>query len=76
MKSAYQSFYQNKLKINENRLEIILETTYGIHLDKYYKRMNLKFRLRSLMKGRFGLHSNSRDVESIKEMSITIGFRT
>ena len=36
--------FQIHCKTNRNQLEIILEATYGLHFNKYFKIMNLKFR--------------------------------
>ena len=69
-------FFQFHCKTNKNQLEIVIEATYGLHPDKYFKILSLKFGRRCLVTRRFGLHSNSRDADEIRNLSISIDFCT
>ena len=55
---------------------MILEATYGINLNKYFKIMNVKLKGRNLVTRRFGLHSNSGGADSIRGMLISVDFCT
>ena len=37
------TFFRFCYKINENQSEIVVEATYGLHSDKYFEILNLKF---------------------------------
>ena len=65
---------QNYCKIHGNQLGIIVKATYSLHLNKYFEMLNLTFLGRSLVTSCFGLHSNSRGVDEIKELPISIEF--
>ena len=51
-------FFQCPCKIIRNQLEIILEVTYELHINKYFKITNLKREGGSLVMKRFALYSN------------------
>ena len=68
--------FQFYYKINKNKLEVVVEATYGIHPNKYFKILNLTFGGRSLLTSRFGLYSNSRGADGIRDLPILIDFRT
>ena len=69
------TFSQFYFKINRNQLEIVVKATYGLDPSKYVEILHEIFWVRSLVKGRFSLHSNSRDVDEIKGLLISIDFR-
>ena len=68
-------FFQFYFKIKRNQLEIVLTATYGLHPNKYFEILNLTFWGRSLLTRRFGLHSNSRGADEIKDLPISIDLR-
>ena len=71
---SIRTFFQLYFKINRNRLEIVIKTTYGLHPNKYLEIFHLTFWGRSLVMRRFGLHSNSRGADAIKGLPISIDF--
>ena len=68
------SFLQFYCKINRNQLEIVVKATYGLHSNKYFEILNLTFWGRSLVARHFGLHSNYRGADEIKDFPILIDF--
>ena len=69
------TFSQFHFKIKRNQLEIVVKATYGLHLNKYFEMLHLKFWGRNLVTSCFGLHSYSRGAVEIKGLPISIGFR-
>ena len=65
-------FFQFYCKINRNQLEIVVKATYGLHANKYFEILDLKFWQRSLVTRHIGLHSNSRGADEINGLSILI----
>ena len=63
-------------KINRNRLEAGVEATYGLHANKHFEILNLKFGERSLVKKHSGVHSNFRGADEIRDLPISIEFLT
>ena len=68
-------FFQFHCKINRNRLEIVLEATYGLQPYKYYEILNLKFWGRSKVIKRSRFHSNSQGVHEIKDFPVSVDFQ-
>ena len=68
------SFLKFYCKINRNQLEIVVKATYSLHSNKYFEILNLTFWGKSLVARRLGLHSNSRGVDEIKGLPISIDF--
>ena len=68
------SFFQFYYKINRNLIEIVVKATYHLHSNKYIEIPSLTFSGRKLITRRFGLHSNSRGVNEIKGLPITLDF--
>ena len=64
-------FFQFYCKINGNQLKI----TYGLN-SVYFKILNLKFWGRSQLTKRFEFHSDSRGSDEIKDLAISIDFKT
>ena len=64
--------FQFNRKANRNQLEIVVEPTYGLYPNKYFKILNIIFGGRSLVTRSFGLHSNTRGAEEIRDSSISI----
>ena len=52
-----------------------MKETYGLHSNKYYEILNLKFWEKILVTRRFSLHSNSRGTDEIKGLPNSIDFR-
>ena len=52
-----------------------MKETYGLHSNKYYEILNLKFWEKSLVTRRFSLDSNSRGTDEIKGLPNSIDFR-
>ena len=69
-------FFQFYCKINRNQLEIVVEATYGLHPNQYFKILDLKFEGRSLVTRRFGFLSKTRDMDEIRDLPISIDFQT
>lgn len=73
-KISILSFFQFFCKINRNLIEIAVKATYHLHSNKYIEIPSLTFWGRNLITRRFGLHSNSRDVDEIRHLTISIDF--
>lgn len=73
-KISILSFFQFFCKINRNLIEIAVKATYDLHSNKYIEIPSLTFWGRNLITRRFGLHSNSRDVDEIRHLTISIDF--
>ena len=69
-------FFQFYCKINRKQLEIVLEESYDLHPDKYFEILNQTFGGRSPVTRRFWLHSNSRGVDDMRDLPISIDFHT
>ena len=54
-----------------NQLELVAEANYGLHPNKYFEILNLKFEGRSLVTRRFELHSNSQRAKEIRDLPIS-----
>ena len=59
-----------------NQLEIVVEATFGLHLNKYFEILNPIFGRRSLVTRCFGLHSNFQGVNEIRDLPISVDFFT
>ena len=66
-------FFQFNCKTNRNQLEIVVEPTYDIQPNQYFKILNIIFVGKSLVTRCFGLHSNTRGDEELRDVSISIG---
>ena len=89
LKKGYDKTFKNMPTVSEDfpriilkcmkfiqflQLEIVIETTSGLQPNKHFKRLKLTFGGRGLVTRRFGLHSNSRDVDEIRHLTISIDF--
>ena len=54
------------------KLEIVVEVIYGLHPNKYLQILNLKFGRTSLVTRHFGLDSDPRSTDEIKDLHISI----
>ena len=68
-------FFHFYCKTNRGQLEIVVETTYGLHPNKHFEILNKKFAGKSLVIRSFGFHSNSRGADEIRDFPISIDFR-
>ena len=64
-------FFQFYSKINRNQLQIVAETTYGLNSRNRISKTEFKI----LTTKRFGFHSNSRGVDEIYDLPISIDFQ-
>ena len=74
MKLSYLPFPIFTAKKKRNYLEIALEATYGLHLNRYSEILTLTFGGRNLVTRCFRLYSNSRGSDEIRDLPISIDF--
>ena len=71
LKEGYNKTFKNILTINVDLLR-----TANPHLNKCFETLSLTFWGRSLVKRRYGLHSNSRGANEIKSIDFAIETRS